>query len=567
MQKHCTALFFMLEYRLISMNEREESRRMNITIKKAITIVAITLILITGCGTSQTVQRDKHLNLALPSDLSDLNNITVSNANSAQLLGNVIEGLTTYDKEGELIGAVAESWDVSSDELVYTFKLRDAYWQDGTAITASDFVFGWQKIVTVPGATYNRYVSSILNGKEIKAGEKDISDLGVRAKSEKEFEITLVQQLPFILDLAAFPSFGPLKETFYTEVGEENYGTSVDTILTNGAYNLTDFSADGGYKLQKSETYWDKKNVDLETITARVVKQSDTRATLYEAGEIDQLILTSDLLDKYSGDKDLVTEYQGRMSHIYLSDTIDPTSPLVNRNFRAAIAHAIDKELLTENVLKDGSLPADYLIPRHYFKVDGVDFRDYSGLYNDLAYDPSIAADYLEQAKLELGDIPLSFKLTVSDAETSKKVYEFVKEQLETNLEGVSVELETLPNNTFTPKLREKTTIAGGTGWLSGMKDPSVFLENYRSGYQNNYGNYFEAEYDELLTKIESPELAVDRTKRGDAIVAAEDTLLNDYQLIPLSQQGIISLVKPHIKGLKNLPTIPTTIYKYIYTE
>ena len=536
--------------------------------QKLFIILFATVLVFTACG-NNTAKADKTLNLAVSSELITLDSLTVSNADSAQLIANFIEGLTTYSAEGKIIGAIAKDWQISEDGLTYTFNLRDdATWQNGVPVTAQDFVFAWQKVLTLPTAAYKGHLRNFVNGPAIAKGEKTADTLGAKALSDTQLQITLTQPTPYLLDLLAFPSFLPVNEAFYNEVGAEKYGTTKEAVLANSAFTLEEYAGDTGYVLKKNETYWDKANVDLAEINVRVVKQADTRASLYEAGEIDQLILTSDLHDKYANDKDLVVETQPRMNFLYLSKNIHPeTSILVNDNLRKAVAYAIDKELIVDTIVKDGSVAADYFLPRDLVSLDGKDFRDYSGNYNTLSYDVAKAQEFFAQAKAELGDKDLTFEISLSDTEAATKAFESIKAQLETNLSGLKIKLNSLPAASYTATLKENRTPAANTGWVAGIKDPSTFFEIYQTGQVQNYGLYSNLQFDKLMKQTESAELALDANKRWDTYVEAEKVLLEDYYVIPLYQKGQESLINPQVKGLKLSPTIPAVFYKYITVE
>src|SRR5699024_1480415 len=115
-------------------------------------------------------------------------------------------------------------------------------------------------------------------------------------------------------------------------------------------------------------------------------------------------------------------------------------------HFRQAIAHAIDKKVLAENILKDGSQPLEALIPEGFGNVGGKTFREYTGTYRDSIFNPTQAQAYLAQAKTELPDnTNYTIKLHVQTTTMYTKIFENVKSQIETNLPGVTVELEMIP--------------------------------------------------------------------------------------------------------------------------
>lgn len=525
----------------------------------------IILFIFSACSNQSTSEASKILRLATYNDITTLNSLVVENVDSAQVIANFTEGLTTYSEDGTIIGALAEDWTMSKNGLVYTFKLRDALWQDGVPVTAHDFVFAWQQVATLAQAPYKAHLRNFLNADAVIKGEVPATELGVKALDDKQLQITLRQPTPYLLDLLAFPSFLPIQKAFYEQVGAENYGTSSETVLANGPFILAQYGSDVGYTLKKNPSYWDAAQVDLEEVNVRVVKQAETRASLYESGQIDQLILTSDLYDKYARSSELVVEAQPWMKFLYLSNNINQKdSVLISYNMRAAIAHAIDKDVIVESILKDGSVAADYFLPRGFVSLNNQDFRDYSGKFNTLSYDVGLAQNYFEKAKYELAGKDLTFTISLTDSENAQKIFENIKAQLETNLPGLKVNLRTIPGASYFPILKEHTEVAAYMGWLAGFKDPSTFFEIYHTGKGQNYGLYSNSVFDGLIEQTESSRLALNAERRWNAFVEAEQVLLGDYYLIPLYQQGQVSLIKPHVRGLKLSPTIPPIFYKYV---
>ncbi|MGL5043148.1 MAG: peptide ABC transporter substrate-binding protein [Culicoidibacterales bacterium] len=536
---------------------------------KIIIATVVGALLFSACAPAKA-DGQKALRLSVSSDITTLDSLTVSVATSAQIIGNIQEGLTTYAADGKIIGGIAESWTVSPDQLTYNFKLRQSKWENGEDVTAADFVFAWQKVATLPTSAYKTHLKNFVNGVAVAKGEVSPQQLGATAISATELEIKLTQPTPYLLDLLAFPSFLPVKQSFYEQVGADKYGTSQETVLANGPFKLASFAGDSEIKLAKNDLYWDIKNVDLDAISIRVIKQAETQSSLYDAKELDALVLTTNLLDKYKEQKTpILVEQQPRMSYLYLSGNTKVSAPLLeNKSFRQAIAHAIDKELITEKVLKDGSVAAEYMMPKGLVEKNKVDFREYSGKYNTPIFNVTKAKAFLEEAKQSLGtSSPFIVDVLINDSETNRKVFESVKAQVEENLPEIKFNINIIPAASFNGILREKATPAANTGWVAGFKDPITFLETFQTGRSLNYSSYSNPKYDELIKATDSVELAEDQTKRWDAFVEAEAVLLEDFIILPLYQQGQQTLIAPYVKGLKLSPTIPSVFYKYIKIE
>ena len=148
------------------------------------------------------------------------------------------------DADGAAVPALAETYDISEDGKTYTFHLRDAKWSNGDAVTAADFVFGWQRAVDPANASEYSYMLSdigqVVNAAQIIAGEKPVTDLGVTAVDDKTLEVQLNVPVSYFLSLMYFPTFYPMNQKFFESCGD-TYGTSADTVLSNGAFVLTSY--------------------------------------------------------------------------------------------------------------------------------------------------------------------------------------------------------------------------------------------------------------------------------------------------------------------------------------
>lgn len=522
------------------------------TFKKVIQTIILTVVAtaLVACG-GTTTTGDKKLNLVVDNAPSSLNSLTTSLTDNARIVQNLGEGLVRVNAEDTIEPGIASEWDVSEDGSKYTFHLRNAYWQNGDQVTAQDFEFAWKKVATLPTAEQKSQIYYLKNGRNVVKNGADVSTLGVKAIDTKTLEVELESPITYILDILAAYTFYPVQEKFYNEVGgDDEYGTSVETIMSNGAYTLETYNPDAGYTFKKNINYWDKSNISIEEIEIKVVNMIDTQAIMFEQGEIDIFVIKDSVADKYATHKDLQLVKSNGMEYIFLSgNTATPAPLLNNKNFKAAVAHAIDKETIANDILKNGSMAADYMIPQSFVSLDGKDFREVSGKFNKPSFNVTKAQEYLAKAKAEIGDLPLEFTLVFPDTPTQKKVLENLKSQIETNLPGVTVNIETVPTQLFYPTLDELATPAARSAWSPSIKDPTTFLKLFLSDNFLNSGQYKNAEYDEIINNIDSVEMFKDPEARWDNMIKAEEILLNDYTIIPLYQSGAKWLVNPQLKG------------------
>ena len=159
------------------------------------------------------------LNVMLETPVQSLDPQQATDGTSFEVIADYTDGLMQMDADGQAIPAIAESYDLSDDGLTYTFHLRDAQWSNGDPVTASDFVFGWQRAVDPDVASEYAYMLSdigqVENAAEIIAGEKDKSELGVTAVDDKTLEVKLNVPVSYFLSLMYFPTFYPVNEAFF----------------------------------------------------------------------------------------------------------------------------------------------------------------------------------------------------------------------------------------------------------------------------------------------------------------------------------------------------------------
>ncbi len=208
--------------------------------------------------------------VAIDADLNTMDYDLATDGNSFIMQSMCIGGLVELDATEQPQPDLAESWDISDDGLTYTFHLRDGLkWSNGTALTANDFVYGWQRLVDPDTASeYNFIMSTICveNAAEIVDGTKDKSELGVEATDDKTFVVHLTQPCTFLMGLMAFPSFFPLNQEFYEAEGDQ-FSLSTSDLIYCGPYTMTDWQAGNEYTFTKNPDYWNADAITNETVT------------------------------------------------------------------------------------------------------------------------------------------------------------------------------------------------------------------------------------------------------------------------------------------------------------
>lgn len=531
-----------------------------------LSVVILTVILLfTACQGERGSEGAKVLRLATTEVSNSLNNLKTAEGVNLNIIRNYIERLVEKDMGNKIVPSLAEKWTVSEDGMVYTFFLRDAKWANGESVRAQDFVFGFQTVATLEDAGYGDRFELLKNGKEVRNGTKSVEDLGVKAIDDKTFEITLEKPLAYFLEVLATIPFDPLNKKFYETVGADKYGTSPETVLANGPYVLKEYEGSSKYVLEKNVNYWNASSVSVDRVEMNIIPQPETQAVMYNNNELDALDLTADLIDRYQGEQNMHQIGEARIAYWFAGgQSKTPSNLLANKNFRGALAHAFDKAKITDMIMKDGSTPADYLVPKKFAFVNNQDFRTFSGVNNNLYYNPEQAKAYLEQAKKELGNEPLTFTLETFDQETNKKIMENLVFQIENTLPEVKIKLSFQPRSTYYPMLFKFSTPSGQAGWGADIEDPYDFLGMFTSESGLNLPQYRNPEYDAMIEKAQSAEFALQPEKRFEMLRDAEKILLDDFVIMPLYQKGHTQLISPKVKGLITDVHTKNVRYKYV---
>lgn len=489
------------------------------------------------------------LNVQVDVEVATMDPQMATDGTSFEVIANTIEGLYTLDESGVAVPSLAEKTDVSEDGLTYTFTLKDATWSNGTPVTADDFVYAWQRLADPDTASEYYYImgiAGVVNADEISAGEKDPEELGVTAIDEKTLEVKLNHPVPFFESLMAFPSFFPMNQAFFEEAGE-NYGTSADTLIANGAFEITSYEpAATTIELEKNPDYFDAENVSLDGIKYQVIKDTQQAMLSYQNGDLDVVTLAGEQVDLFKDDPEFQTIQAGYLWYISPNTKVPG---LENANLRKALGQAFDKEYIAETVLKDGSNAADYMIPEGLaVDPEGVDFRETTETY--LEFDPTAAQEALELAKEELGKDSFTFTMIIEDTESSINVAQVLKSQIEENLDGVTVEIEQMPKKTRLDRMNVGDYELALTRWGPDYADPMTYADMFLTDSGNNKGFWSNAKYDELVNSSLDGELSLDPEARWTALQEAESIILEDAGILPVYQKGNAVMVKSNVTGV-----------------
>ena len=518
--------------------------------------------MLAGCGSKTDTDTFR---FASELDIQGMDSTVVDDGMSFNAVHAITDGLTAVNEKGKTAPAIAKSWDVSDDGKTYTFHLRNAKWSNGDKVTANDFVYSWRKIIKNAG-NYAYMLGS--GGASVKnadalmelganATDEQMATLGVTAKDDQTLVVELENKVPYFTDLMAFPCYFPQNEKFVEKCGK-NYGTKPEYTLSNGAYKMTKWVKGNKATFTKNDKYYDAKTVATKNLEMYLVQDPKTAAQNFDNGKVDYARINSRLVDKYKGKDTFTTFNEGYLFYLQLNFKNDTVA---NKNVREALAYAINRKDLCENVLKDGSKGATGFIPSQLSTSPaGKDFRDDADKY--VSYDQKKAQEYLDAAKKELGTDTITIDLLYGTDESPMDTMAEYLQGSFSKLKGLKVNMvATVKKDRIYNREANGNFQVVCTRWGPDYADPTTYLNLALTDNSNNYGKYANAKFDALMEQIQKES---DLTKRWDLMIQAEKVMMEDMAYIPVFEKGAAALKAKNVKGLVVVPVGTPYTFKYV---
>lgn len=521
----------------------------------------------TGASDTSSETAANDLNIMIETPVESLDPQIGQDGTSFEVIADFTDGLMQMDAEGAPIPAIAESYELSEDGLTYTFHLRDdAKWSNGVEVTAADFVFGWQRAVDPKNACEYSYMMSdigqVKNAAEIIAGEKDKSELGVTALDDTTLQVELNVPVSYFLSLMYFPTFYPVNEEFYNTCAD-TFASSPETTLANGAFVLDSYEpAATTIHLSKNPYYYDADKIALSGLHYQVIQDSQQALMSYQTGALDTTLINGEQVDQVKDDPEFLSIGAGYLW--YIAPNIGNVPELANLNIRLALTMAINREAITNDVLKDGSKPTYTAVPPQFATgPDGSDFAaDQTQFAEVCSCDAAKAADYWAKGLEELGITELSLDMVVDADDAPQKVAQVIKEQWETTLPGFTVNLVIEPKKQRLQDMQEGTFEIGLTRWGPDYADPMTYLGMWVTGNSNNYGFWSNAEFDAMIDECTTGDLCTDAEGRWARLYDAEKLVMDNAVIFPLYTQCNAEMLSSKVTGVEYHPVALNRVYK-----
>jgi len=509
-----------------------------------VAIVMVFSLVLSACGNAGGTKGGT-LAVNVGSDPDTIDPALNSAVDGATLIIHVFEGLYTLDKDGVPVPGQAKDVQISDDGTVYTFTLRDGLkWSDGKPVTASDFVYAWNRAIDPETAADYAYMFEVIDG-------YDEGKLNVTAPDDKTLVVKLKNRVPYFLELTAFPAFSPVRQDIVEQYGDA-WATKPETYIGNGPYKVTEWVPGSHITMTKNENYWNYKNLGMQNIKFVLMDDPGAQLNAFIKGEIlftDEI--PNDEIDTWRDKPEFHLE--GQLGTYYVSFNTQ-REYLNNPKVRQALTLAIDREFIVREIGKAGQVPAGAYVPTGLSDADpSKEFREVGGDY----YDPYDYEGNLEKAKQILAEagypngegLPTFEYLYNSESEGHRLIGEVLQDMW--GKLGVKINLVSQEWATFLNTRKNGDYDIARNGWLGDYNDPISFLDMWITGSGNNDAQWSNPEYDKLISQIKTE---TDTAKRFELMHKAEDMIFEDWMLCPIYYYVDIFLLNTKVENFWSSP-------------
>ena len=506
------------------------------------------LLLASGCARRETpVQtgiREQVLYLGNGSEPRDLDPHVVVSFNDFNIVLALFEGLTGIDERtSQPIPALAERWTTSADGLVWQFHLRPgAHWSNGDALTARDFVFGIRRALAPKLASEYAYVLyPIRNAEAYNAGRlTDFSQVGVRAIDDQTLEVTVARPTPYLAAAATLPAWFPLHQASIEKLGPYDDRavpwTRPENMVCSGPFLLKEWSPGNRIVVERNPNYWDARHVRLRRMVFFPIENASTQEAAFRAG---QLHLTSDVplskIAAYRRDHPAVLRIDPFLDTAFMRFNVK-RAPFNDQRVRQALARALDRTALVQDVTLGGQQPAHCLTPPN---TAGYTAR--TAVPDDFAG----ARQLLAEAGFPGGRGFPKVEIQFATLELNQRLLEAVQQMWRREL-GVAVTLANKEQRVWLNDERQLNYDISYAHWIGDYVDPSTFLELFTSDGGNNSTGWANAGYDRLVKAAGAEQ---DPHGRYELYQQAEALLLEEAPIVPLFFGTRVFLCHPAVKN------------------
>ena len=538
--------------------------RITVRVVQAAAVAALAVLAV-GCGSSGDTGRngsgviDQVININWGAEPPSLDPGLATDTTSGDVITNIMDPLVKLDKDLEPIPNLAKSWTVSDDGKTVTFKLRDdGRWTNGDPVTAQDFEWSWKRTISPElAADYAYQFFGIVGAAEYNACKENCDALrdkvGVKALDDHTLQVELTSQQPWFVQQVAHQSFLAVHRATVEKFGRK--WTDPANIVSDGPFKLARWAHDSRLDLVKWDGWRNADQVKLQRINGSMITEGTTALRAFEAGELDtsgQGLPPVDLprlkeTPEYS-------QYPGLGTYYYGVNV--ETVPDVKQ--RRAMALAIDRQTIIDNIAQGDQLPASGFTPKG---MPGFDTLTANSPWLPAHGDVDKATQLMSEVKNPQKDVTL----LINNAPGHKEIAVAVQSMWQKLGLHVTISQQDWAQYLqFLGPPPDPSMDAFRLGWIADYVDAMNFLELWKCGSGNNNTNFCDPSYDTL---VEQARKTPDNAKRFELYEQLEDKLVGKdgaMPIVPIYWYTFVQLERSSIKDSLNVSPLGLTDYSKV---
>ena len=428
-----------------------------------------------------------------------------SSVDGACLAANAFSGLYTYNAEGKTVPACATGYEVSEDGLTYTVTLQEGLkWSDGSALTAADFVYSWNRAIAPETAADYEYMFSGFDGYEE-------GTLNVTAIDDTTLEFVLTAPCAYIEDLMAFPTFYPVPQA-----AVEAAATEADPgawckeagFVSNGAYVCTAWEHDVSMTYEKNPNWYDADNVTVEKLEFMLSADDTAIFSAYNAGDVDFIdtVPTDEVANLLDNPEFYIVDQLGTYYVAFnaCSSLFEGKTPEQAACMRMAFSMLIDRDYICENIGQTGQVAANAYIPLGMadgnggiFKTDAVNegYYDPYAINNDYEGTVEMARTLLKAAGFKFDDngmLSAETPIVIEYLTNTTSGHVAIAESMQQDFAAIGIQMSIQQQDwaVFLEERKQGNFDIAREGWVADFNDPINMLEMFTTTSGNNDPQY-----------------------------------------------------------------------------
>ena len=460
------------------------------------------------------------------------------------ILLSLFEGLTVLDEAtSRPLPGMAERWEITDDGLSYTFHLRhDAKWSNGDPVTADDFVFSMERILSPELASEYAYMLAPIKGAEEYTGGKikNFADVGVHALDPHTLQLTLARPTPYLLSLAAHQSWFPVPKATLLKFGTAHQRgtawTKPENIVTNGPFTLETWAPDERIVVKKNPNYYAAASNHIDQVVFFPIGDPSVEERNFRTGQLHVTYgLPVNRVATYRAQSPSPLRIEALLETNYFRFNV-AKPPFNDPRVRRALSLAIDRAALVRSVLQDTRLPAYSLVPPNTAGYNSTGRADTNF---------AAARQLLAEAGFPGGHGFPPTEIQFSPPVIDPKVVEAIQEMWRREL-GIDVAIAQLEYRVQIDNQHLLAFQISASRWIGDYNDPSTFTDLMTSQSGNNDTAWKNPAYDKL---VDSAGRQRDEAKRYALLQQAEKLLIDEAPIAPIFFGTRTYLIRPEVKG------------------